>query len=403
RRFLLVLNSRFFGRRHSRRTSMMTAQGQATSTGQEAPAEVAPAEVAQTTRFNFVARLSALPAVIALRDVGTQSYGRAKNSCAFVAVPLQLVELGVQLAGERTLPVLDRFSSQLSYVDGLSCRGLNKLQTAYPDVTQKQPREIMIDTMAFGLSKLVSVKDYGMSKAQDVKTVAAGALHVTIHPVQTLSLCTRRAFNCTLKVLEAFDAALDEHMASRAIDLPERSSSSAPNFATFLTLLDAVILKTLACAKAQVAAWITGLRQQIGRVRFFFTSPMDPPQGLVRATVSNSYMVWRSESSAFASDPCQAPGLLVCRHHDHWGASPFAPRSRPRCTFQEGKSHPRPARLVPVARNEGPNEPAGQPTERSSNKPADEPAEQPTGGSSDGLAEHESSADATTAEDSVAA
>ncbi|XP_029830699.3 uncharacterized protein LOC8035126 [Ixodes scapularis] len=379
--------------------TMMIAQGQATSAGQEAPAEVAPAEVSRTTRFNFVARLTALPAVIALRDVATQSYGRAKNSSAFVAVPLQLVELGVQLVGERSLPVLDRFGPQLSYVDGLACRGL----AAYTDLAQKQPWEVMIDTMAFGLSKLVSVKDYGMSKAQVVKTVAAGALHVTIHPVQSLSLCKRRAFNCSLKALEAFDAALDEHMASRAIDLPERSSSSTPNFATLFTLLDAVVFKTVACAKAQLAAWITGLRQRIGRVRFFFTVPMDPPQGPVRATVSNSYMVWRSESSAFATDPCQAPGLIVCRHHDHWDASPFAPRSRPRRTSRKSRSRTRLARLVPVARNEGPNETAEQPTERSSNKPSDESAEQPTGGSSDRLAEHESSADATTAEDAVAA
>ncbi|KAG0412735.1 hypothetical protein HPB47_010126 [Ixodes persulcatus] len=242
----------------------MSSEVQASSSKQEASAEVV-----QATRVNFVTRLNALPAVTTLRGVATQSYGRAKQSYAFVAVPLQLAEIGVQYAVEKSMPLLDRFRPHLSYVDGLACRGLDKLEAAYPDVTQKQPREILNDTVAFGRSKLASVKDYGVSKAQDVNTVAVGALRLATHPVQTLSRCIRRTFSYTLKALEALDAALDKHMAACAIDMPERTPSGAPGFATLLTLLDTVILKAAACAKAEVATWSAAVRQRNDQIRYF--------------------------------------------------------------------------------------------------------------------------------------
>ncbi|CAN8010646.1 unnamed protein product [Ixodes pacificus] len=244
--------------------SKMSSEVQASSSKQEASAEVV-----QATRVNFVTRLNTLPAVTTLRGVATQSYGRAKQSYAFVAVPLQLAEIGVQYAVEKSLPVLDKFSPQLSYVDGLACRGLDKLEAAYPDVTQKQPREILTDTVAFGRSKLASVKDYGVSKAQDVKTVAVGALHLATHPGQTLSTCTHQTFSYTLKALEAMDAALDKHMAACAINMPERAPSDAPGFTALLTLLDAVVFKAAACAKAEVATWGAAVRRRHDQIRYF--------------------------------------------------------------------------------------------------------------------------------------
>ncbi|CAN7948640.1 unnamed protein product, partial [Ixodes pacificus] len=249
---------------HRRRISKMSAEVQASSSRQEAPAEVA-----QATRVNFVDRLNALPAVTTLRGVATQSYDRAKQSYAFVAVPLQLAEIGVQYAVEKSMPVLDKFSPQLSYVDRLACRGLDNLEAVYPDVTHKQPREILNDTVAFGRSKLASVKEYGVSKAQDVKTVAVGALHVATHPVQTLSACTRQTFSYTLKALEVLDAALDKHMAACAITMPERAPSDAPDFTALLTLLDTVVFKAAACAKAKVATWSAAVRQRNDQIRYF--------------------------------------------------------------------------------------------------------------------------------------
>lgn len=141
----------------------MSAEVQASS-----PRRKAPAEVAQATRVNFAARLNALPAVTTLRGVATHAYDRAKQSYAFVAVPLQLAEIGVQYAVEKSMPVLDKFSPQLRYVDRLACRGLDNLEAVYPDVTHKQPREILNDTVAFGRSKLASVKEYGVSKVRTV-------------------------------------------------------------------------------------------------------------------------------------------------------------------------------------------------------------------------------------------
>ncbi|KAG0445690.1 hypothetical protein HPB47_018851 [Ixodes persulcatus] len=230
----------------------MNAEVQASSSRQEAPSGIA-----QATRVNFVARLNAMPAVTTLRDVATQSYDRAKQSYAFVAVPLQLAEIGVQYAVEKSLPVLDKFSPQLRCVDRLACRGLDKLEAVYPNVTHKQPLEILNDIVAFGRSKLGSVKEYGVSKAQDVKTVAGGALHVATHPVQTLSVCTRQTFSYTLKALEVLDAALDKHMAACAVAMPERAPSDAPDFTTLLTLLDTVVFKAAACAKAEFVSGTT--------------------------------------------------------------------------------------------------------------------------------------------------
>uniref|UniRef100_A0A1S4M5J8 Uncharacterized protein n=2 Tax=Ixodes scapularis TaxID=6945 RepID=A0A1S4M5J8_IXOSC len=253
----------------------MSAEVQASSSRRKAPAEVA-----QATRVNFAARLNALPAVTTLRGVATQAYDRAKQSYAFVAVPLQLAEIGVQYAVEKSLPVLDKFSPQLRYVDRLACRGLDNLEAVYPDVTHKQPREILIDTVAFGRSKLASVKEYAVSKAQDVKTVAVGALHVAAHPVQTLPACTRQTFSYTLKALEVLDAALDKHMAACAIAMPERAPSDAPDFTTLLTLLDTVVSSgQLPCAKAEVTAWGAAVHrrndqiQYFLRVRHFITAP----------------------------------------------------------------------------------------------------------------------------------
>ncbi|XP_040077343.1 perilipin-2-like [Ixodes scapularis] len=242
----------------------MSAEVQASSSRRKAPAEVA-----QATRVNFAARLNALPAVTTLRGVATHAYDSAKQSYAFVAVPLQLAEIGVQYAVEKSLPVVDKFSPQLRYVDRLACRGLDNLEAVYPDVTHKQPREILNDTVAFGRSKLASVKEYGVSKAQDVKTIAVGALHVVTHPVQTLSACTRQTFSYTLKALEVLDAALDKHMAASAIAMPERAPSDAPDFTTLLTLLDTVVFKAGACAKAEVTAWGAVVRQRNDQIRYF--------------------------------------------------------------------------------------------------------------------------------------
>ncbi|CAN8003999.1 unnamed protein product [Ixodes hexagonus] len=257
----------------------MGDQGEVSSTsGQDAPAEV----VDQAARFNFAARLSSLPAVSTICDVASQSYARVKSSYVFVALPLRLIEHGVQVAGEKALPGLAKFGPQLGYVDGLACRGLDRLEAAYPDVTKKQPLEILNDTLAFGCSKLADVMDYGVSKAQDVKTVVAGALHASAHPVQTLSTCTHKAFSYSLKALEALDATLDKHMASRGIDVPQRPSSDTPGIGTLLTLLDAVFFKATACAEDRTTTWITALRQRVGRLAHVFAGRKGPSGTWVR-------------------------------------------------------------------------------------------------------------------------
>lgn len=58
-------------------------------------------------------------------------------------------------------------------------------------------------------------------------------------------------------------------MAASAIAMPERAPSDAPDFTTLLTLLDTVVFKAAACAKAEVTAWGAAVRQRNDQIRYF--------------------------------------------------------------------------------------------------------------------------------------
>ncbi|CAN7943222.1 unnamed protein product [Ixodes hexagonus] len=237
------------------------------------------AEETPATGLNFVGRLGSLPAVVTLWDVATRSYARVKGSYAVVGKTLELAERGAGLVVKSSRPVVEKFGPQLVYVDGLACRGLDKLEAAYPDVAKKQPREILQDACVYGRNKCIDAKDYGVAKVADVKAASATALHCAAHPLQTAAVCTAATLACAQNILEAADSRLDKHMSERGIKSPEGPSSRITDVVSLLTLLDTIALKTQVCVKADVTTRATALCQHvegfIGRVRKFFTSPVE--------------------------------------------------------------------------------------------------------------------------------
>ncbi|KAG0427366.1 hypothetical protein HPB47_025554 [Ixodes persulcatus] len=191
------------------------------------------AEVTPSTRFNFVKRLSSLPAVVTLWDEAARFYARLKDSDVVVGKTLRLVESGTGLVTEGGRFVVNKFTRQLGYVDDLACRGLDKLEDVYPDVAKKQPGEILKDICIYGRKKCIDAQDYGVGK----------------------------------------------HMNERGLEAVKGPSSGVSDVIALLTLLDTVALKAQVCVKACVAARAAALCQLaddvVSHVRNFFTSPQE--------------------------------------------------------------------------------------------------------------------------------
>ncbi|KAM7311641.1 hypothetical protein ISCGN_008548 [Ixodes scapularis] len=250
----------------------------------DAPDQVQDEEAEPTPQFNLLRRLGALPAVATLWDAAARSYGHAKNRSQVVATTLHLVECTAEIVVVRGKPVAKKFSRQLSYVDGLACRGLDKVQEAYPDIAEKQPREIVGDALQFGRRKCADAKNYGVLKAQNVRTVSVGTLHAVVHPVQTMSSCSHQILRYSCKVLQAADAALDRHMTRRGIAPPGEPSAHVTEAIAVLQRLETVAQKAEACARvhlyAQAAATYRSANEALARLDYFVTGPLDSPEAL---------------------------------------------------------------------------------------------------------------------------
>lgn len=250
----------------------------------DAPAQVQNEEAEPSAQFNLLRRLGALPTVATLWGAAARSYGRAKNHSQVVATTLHLVECTAEIVVVRGKPVAEKFSRQLSYVDGLACRGLDKVQEAYPDIAEKQPWEIVGDALQFGRRKCADAKDYGFLKAQNVRTVSVGALQAVVHPVQTMSSCSHRILRYSCKVLQAADGALDRHMTRRGIAPPGEPSARVTEALAVLQRLETVAQKAEACARvhlyAQAAATYRSANEALARLDYFVTGPLNSPEAL---------------------------------------------------------------------------------------------------------------------------
>ncbi|CAN8004265.1 unnamed protein product, partial [Ixodes hexagonus] len=249
--------------------------------GADAPDDV-DVEAEPEAPLSLLGRLGTLPSVVTLWDAAVRTYGRVKSSSRLVGTTLRLVECTVEVVVVRGKPVAEKFSNQLSYIDGLACRGLDKVQAVYPDITRKLPQEIVYDAWQFGRKKCTDAKDYGISKVQDIEAVSAKTLHAIAHPVQTVSTCSQEILRRSCKVLEAADAALDRHMTERGLAVPSGPSAHVTEALAVLKLFDSVAHKAQACARLyisdQAAALDRRAREALVSLNYFVTGPLNSPE-----------------------------------------------------------------------------------------------------------------------------
>lgn len=274
-------------------------------------------EAEPNVQFNLPGRLGALPAVVTLRDAAVRSCERVRSYSKLLNATLLLAELSADIVGVFGGPVVELFSAPLSYVDGLACRGLDKVQAVYPDIVNKQPREIINDALQLGRKKCADAKGFGISKVQTVKAVAAGAVHAAAHPVQTMSTCSHHILEASCKVLEAADAALDRRIAQQDIAAPVGPSAHVAQALAVLKLLDTVARKAQACARvhasAQAAAMSERANTSLARLRYFVTGPLNSPEALTLRQVCQSL---DTKIQTFLIDPLLVMGYCVFLYVD---------------------------------------------------------------------------------------
>ncbi|EEC01877.1 hypothetical protein IscW_ISCW001727 [Ixodes scapularis] len=239
----------------------------------DAPDQVQDEEAEPTPQFNLLRRLGALPAVATLWDAAARSYGHAKNRSQVVATTLHLVECTAEIAVVRGKPVAEKFSRQLSYVDGLACRGLDKVQEAYPDIAEKQPREIVGDALQFGRRKCADAKNYGVLKACAER-----------QDCLCWNSSRRRSPRANHVIGCSHQNSAELHMTRRGIPPPGEPSAHVTEAIAVLQRLETVAQKAEACARvhlyAQAAATYRSANEALARLDYFVTGPLDSPEAL---------------------------------------------------------------------------------------------------------------------------
>lgn len=119
----------------------------------------------QPVVYHSLTRASSFPAVVSLWDAVTKTYSHVKRSNRLVSSALTVVEECAIAVAERGKPVvLEKFSAQLSYIDGLVCRGLDKLEGLYHDVAKKQLHGVVADATQFARVSYANAKECGRAK-----------------------------------------------------------------------------------------------------------------------------------------------------------------------------------------------------------------------------------------------
>ncbi|KAL1429994.1 hypothetical protein MTO96_015484 [Rhipicephalus appendiculatus] len=229
------------------------------------PEPITEAPPHQGVQSNFVNRLSELPAVTSLWETAAQSYARAKANPGLLAYAIGTAEKSAAMALATSKPVVDKFSTPISIVDGLACKGLDKLEEVYPDVKKKAHDQIVTDAVEYGRKKYGDVKDYGMSKINDIKSVSAGTVHMVAHPVETISQCQSQILGYAKHALAATEATLDQHIASLGIDMKKEGNETVPpEEVALLARLDSISRKASTCASRHAALQLSVLQRYAG-------------------------------------------------------------------------------------------------------------------------------------------
>lgn len=229
------------------------------------PEAITEAPPLQGVQSNFVTRISELPAVTSLWETAAQSYARAKANPGLLAYAIGTAEKSAAVAFATSKPVVDKLATPISIVDGLACKGLDKLEEVYPDVKKKAPDQIVTDAVEYGLKKYGDVKDYGMSQINNIKNVSAGTVHMVAHPVETISLCQSQILGYAKQALVATEATLDQHIASLGIDMKKEGNETVPpEDVALLARLDSISRKATTCASRHAALQLSVLQRYAG-------------------------------------------------------------------------------------------------------------------------------------------
>lgn len=211
------------------------------------------AATAAAAQYHFIGRLYELPAVASAWETAAQSYIRVKGSNGLLAYAIDTAEKSAALAVERGLPVVNKIAgTPLNYVDGLACKGLDKLEEAYPGVKKNAPEQIVADAVDFGRKKYGDVKEYGFAKINGIKTASADTIQLVGHPVQTMTLCSNQILTYTKQALEATETTLDQHITSLGLEAT-KAPPRDPEHLALVERLDSISKKATTCATKHAA------------------------------------------------------------------------------------------------------------------------------------------------------
>lgn len=125
---------------------------------------------------DFISRVTLLPVVRAAMDTTVGAYQKAKEMNGLVNFTLSNAEKTAYFAAGKAKPMVDRFETQIGFVDVLACRTLDKLEKTVP-IIKKTPEEIYGESKRMyeeivvkpALTRYNNIKDYGVGKALALK------------------------------------------------------------------------------------------------------------------------------------------------------------------------------------------------------------------------------------------
>uniref|UniRef100_A0A1E1X7U9 Perilipin-2 n=1 Tax=Amblyomma aureolatum TaxID=187763 RepID=A0A1E1X7U9_9ACAR len=275
----------------------------------EATTEAPPRQAVQS---NFVTRLSELPAVTSLWETAAQSYARAKANPGLLAYAIGTAEKSAAVALASSKPVMDKLATPISFVDGLACKGLDKLEEVYPDVKKNAPEQIVSDAVEYGRKKYGDVKDYGIVKINNIKNVSGGAVHMVAHPVETLSQCQEQILTYTKHALVAAESTLDQHIASLGIDVKKEGGEGAvpPEDVALLVRLDSISRKATTCASRHAALQLSVLQRYAGDSLSRFQAALQLIQSMRQSLTSSTNQSFQEPLARMSLQSSWLQGLL---------------------------------------------------------------------------------------------
>lgn len=275
----------------------------------EATTEAPPCQGLQST---FVARLSELPAITSLWETAAQSYARAKANPGLLAYAIGTAEKSAAVALANSKPVVDKLATPISFVDGLACKGLDKLEEVYPDVKKNAPEQIVSDAVEYGRKKYGDVKDYGVVKINNIKNASGGAVHMVAHPVETLSRCQEQILTYTKQALVAAEVTLDQHIASLGIDMKKEGGDEAmpPEDVALLVRLDSISRKMTTCASRHAALQLSVLQRYAGDSLSRFQAALQLIQSMKQSLASSTNQSFQETLARMSLHSSWLQGLL---------------------------------------------------------------------------------------------